>query len=71
MKQLIGIILGIALIVVGFLSFSALGPINAYIESEDLSVQYLLIALGFILIFCGIIVLVIFTKDDKPKKTSN
>ena len=68
MNQLIGIILGIALIIGGFLSFSALGPVNAYTESEDLSIQYFLIGLGFILIFCSIIVLAIFTKDDKPKK---
>jgi len=68
MNQLVGIILGIALMIGGFLSFSALAPVNAAIESEDLSIQYFLIGLGFILISCGIISLVVITKEDKSKK---
>ena len=68
MKQLVGIILGIALIIGGFLSFSAIGYGNSIYGDEDLSVQYSLIGLGFILLICGIIILVIFTKDKKPKK---
>jgi uncharacterized BrkB/YihY/UPF0761 family membrane protein len=66
--ELIGIILGIALIIGGFLSFSAIGAVNTITELEDLSIQYLLIEIGFILIACGIIILAIFTRNERPKK---
>jgi len=46
MNQLVGIILGIALMIGGFLSFSALAPVNAAIESEDLSIQKKLIIIN-------------------------
>ena len=68
MNQLVGIILGIALVIGGFLSFSAIGYVNSITEIEDLSIQYSLIGLGFILLVCGIMILVIFTRDEKPKK---
>lgn len=68
MNQLVNIILGIALILGGFLSFSAIGYVNSITDIEDLSIQYSLIGIGFILLICGIIILVIFTRDEKPKK---
>lgn len=64
----VGIVLGIALVIGGFLSFSAIGPVNTITDIGDLSIQYFLIGIGFILIICGIITLIFFAKDKKPKK---
>jgi len=61
MKQILYFIIGLILILCAFLSFAAIGIQNAQIRS-DLTIHYLLIALGFILMVIGIIAMIQFVK---------
>jgi uncharacterized membrane protein len=64
--KLILFILGLLLVLGGFLSFASIAIANIYFE-ENLNVQYTLIIIGFILLFLGIVLLIFFVKKDKPK----
>ena len=67
--KLILFILGLLLVIGGFLSFASIAIANIYFE-ENLNVQYTLIIIGFILLFLGIILLIFFVKEDKTKKSN-
>lgn len=67
--KLILFILGLLLVLGGFLSFASIAIANIFFE-ENLNVQYTLIIIGFILLSLGIILLIFFVKEDKTKKSS-
>ena len=67
--KLILFILGLLLVLGGFLSFASIAIANIYFE-ENLNVQYTLISIGFILIVLGIISLIYFIREDKTRKSS-
>lgn len=67
--KLILFILGLLLVIGGFLSFASIAIANIYFE-ENLNVQYTLISIGFILIVLGIISLIYFIREDKTRKSS-
>jgi cytochrome c biogenesis protein CcdA len=68
--KLILFILGLLLVLGGFLSFASIAIANIYFE-ENLNVQYTLIIIGFILLFLGIVLLIFFVKKDKPKDSAD
>ena len=68
--KLILFILGLLLVLGGFLSFASIAIANIYFE-ENLNVQYTLIIIGFILLSLGIILLIFFVKKDKPKDSAD
>ena len=67
--KLLFFILGLLLVIGGFLSFASIAIANIYFE-ENLNVQYTLISIGFILIVLGIISLIYFIREDKTRKSS-
>ena len=67
--KLILFILGLLLVLGGFLSFASIAIANIYFE-ENLFVHYTLIVSGFILIFLGCILFFFFVKEDKTKKSN-
>jgi rubredoxin len=62
--KIIFFIVGLLLIIGGFLSFSSIAVVNAYYREYTAS-NYLLILIGFILIFLGIISMYLFIKEEK------
>lgn len=64
------LILGLILVLSGFISFVSIAFANIYFE-ENLFLHYTLIIIGFILIFFAAILFYLFINADKNKKSSN
>ena len=65
-REVVLFIIGLLLIILGFLSFAAIGIINRYFDTTLIQ-HFSVVGLGLILILLGIIVFIFFLKDDKTK----
>jgi len=68
-REIVAFIIGLLLIILGFLSFASIAFVNLYFDTA-LTQHFSLVGLGLILILLGIIVLIFFLKEDKTKKPS-
>ncbi len=60
-------LIGLIFIILGFLAFSYMAVANKYLEINS-SMPLILIAIGFFLIFLGIISMFLFLMEDKTEK---
>ena len=69
LKELLSFILGLFLIILGFLTFSYIEYVN---QRPALSgfILYYIIAIGFIFIFLGSLFMVFYVRSDLKKKSS-
>ena len=70
MNKLIFFIIGLILIILGFFAFSYIGVINNY-ETLDSNTHLMLVAVGFILEFFGILSMILMIKKDSKSKVVN
>lgn len=69
LKGLSSYIIGLIFIILGFLTFSYIEYVNQRPALSG-SVLYYIIAIGFIFIILGSILMIYFTKSDMKKKSS-
>lgn len=62
-------IIGLLLIIVGFISFSSIAILNRNPEM-NFTIHILMLTIGLVLIFLGIISMIIFTKEKKNKNSN-
>ena len=69
LKELFTYILGLIFIILGILTFTYIEYVNQRPNLSS-SILYYVIAIGFILIFLGSILMIFFVKSDLKKKSS-
>jgi len=65
-REVVLFIIGLLLIILGFLSFASIGIVNSYFDTTLIQ-HFSVVGLGLILILLGIMVFIFFLKEDKTK----